>query len=105
MAIKERTPETRSELLDALLFVYGKAPDNFPYFDRVPADRQLTVDSEMAVLNRGLDRVYRHPRHAELRQRMHEISNEAFIHFEQGQVNEGRQQCGILIGLIEETQT
>ena len=91
------TPQTKKEILEVQATVFLAAPDHFLQHAFLTPQEQRTLESSFWELRRGVDHVYRKPRHDEARPRMHDLLDRSYAEYKAGRIDEGR----ILIGEFE----
>lgn len=91
------TPQTKKEILEVQASVFLFAPDNFSKLPNLLPSEQRTLESSFEELRRGVDHVYRKPRHDEVRTRLHDLVDASFAEYLAGRVDAGR----VLIGKFE----
>ncbi|WP_395645383.1 hypothetical protein [Terricaulis sp.] len=91
------TPQTKKEILEVQASVFLFAPDSFSILPNLPANEQQSLESSFEWLRRGVDQVYRKPRHADALVRMHELLDKSYEEYSAGRSDAGR----ILIGKFE----
>jgi hypothetical protein len=103
MSLPPYTPQTKGELLEVHAVLFLSAPDNFLQVPNALPEEYRTLESTIAELHRGVDHVYRKPRCAEARARLHEVIDATYAEFKVGRVHEGRMMCHQIEDLIDET--
>lgn len=91
------TPQSKKEILGVQATVFLGAPNNFFPLPNLLPSEQRSLESSFDELHRGVDHVYRKPRHNEARSRMHDLLDKSYAEYQAGRIDEGR----ILIGHFE----
>jgi hypothetical protein len=104
MPLPPYTPQTKSELLDVHASVFLFAPDSFVQLPNRPPDEQRTLESSFKELHRGVDHIFRKPRHDEARQHMHAVLDAIYERFKSGDINAGRIMCHDFENLLAQTR-
>lgn len=98
------TPQTKKEILEVQATVFLGAPDNFYQVSNTPPGEERTIESSFDELRRGVDHVYRKPRHAEARPRMHQLLDQSYGEYKAGNVDAGRIAIGHFENLVIDTR-
>jgi hypothetical protein len=104
MPLPPYVPQTKGEILEVHSSVFLFAPDNFSKIPGVAPEDQRTLESAFAELHRGVDHVYRQPRHEAARKRMHDMLDTLYGKFKANDVNGGRIMCHDFRDLITQTR-
>ncbi len=97
-------PRTRGEIIDKVSGPYLYSPDAFPYRDWKPETLQSTHDSEYWLLHAGVDHVFEAPRHAAVRDRMHNLLNRSYTEFLEGESIVARELLEEFRDLVSQTR-
>lgn len=98
------TPQTKKEILEVQAAVFLCAPNHFLQHSFLTPQEQRTLESSFAELRRGVDHVYRKPRHAEAVVRMHDLLEQSHAEYAAGRVDGGRVLIGHFENLVIDTR-
>jgi hypothetical protein len=104
MMLPPYTPQTKKELLEVQASVFLFAPDAFSVLPNLPASEQQTLESSFDWLRRGIEHVYRKPRHAEALARMREVLDASYAEYSAGHADAGRALIGRFESLVIDTR-
>lgn len=83
------TPQSRRELMELKTVVYCWRLGHFTLLPNQLPEEQRTLQSTIDELHRGIDHLYRKPRHEAARQNMHELIDAMHARYRDGRTDEG----------------
>ena len=87
------TPQSKGELLRVQARVFLFAPDSWSQPSNTLPGEEIALDSSFGELHRGVEHVYRNPRHDLVRRRMHDLLDQSYAEFKAGNIGDGRKWC------------
>lgn len=104
MPLPTYTPQTKGQLLEVHARVFLFAPDSFVQVSNTPPGGETTLESSFGQLHRGVDHVFRKPRHNEARQHMHAVLDAIYGKFRSGDISAARIMCHDFEDLLAQTR-